>query len=137
MTTHVQTEKEDSAVYRSFKCYRCGGRFEACTFDDTLTMLIDERHHQVPVKHVPCMRCFDCQTTVTNGCSDEAIQYYYLQYVKSRGLYTPVKRLHRWWRNYKMSWYYWHWNRAPWAQWTWGDEPVPDRVLKRRWWQWR
>jgi hypothetical protein len=123
--------------FHSLKCYRCDGRVEAVVYDDVLTMLIDGAQHQVPVKHVPAYRCLDCQTSWTDGCADETIHYWWLQYVKANGLYTPWRRFCRWCRKYRDSWYYWHWNRAPWARWTWGDTPVPDRVLKRRWWQWR
>lgn len=128
--------KEDKAIYHSLKCWRCDGRVEAVVFDDLMTMVIDNNMHHVPVKHVPAYRCFDCQNTWIDGTSDEVIHFWYLEYVKANGLYTPKKRLLRWWRNYRMKWYYWHWNRAPWARWVWGSTPVPKRVLERRWWQW-
>lgn len=127
---------EDKAVYHSLKCWRCDGRVEAVVFDDIFTMVIDGQKHQVPVKHVPAYRCLECQNSWVDGTSDENIHFWYLQYVKANGLYTPWKRFRRWVRRYCSRWYYWHYNRSPWARWTWRDTPVPDRVLKRRWWQW-
>jgi hypothetical protein len=130
-----ETMGEAQIVYHALKCHYCHGLVQAVVFDDIMTMMIDGTQHRVPVKHVPAYRCFKCGNSWVDGTSDENIHYWYLQYVKKNGLYTPWKRVCRWWRNYKSSWMYWHWNRAPWARWTWPSGECPDRVKNRPWYR--
>lgn len=89
----------DTAKYRPVVCHRCGEPMIACTFKDVWTMRIDGQQHQVPIWSIPCMRCVPCDIALTDGGSDEVIQYWYIQYCKEHGLWTPWRRFCRWVRS--------------------------------------
>ena len=125
-----------TARYKPICCYECGNPFLTYQFSDTWKMRIDNVLHDVPVYAVPCMYCKECNISVTDGGSDEAIQWAYRKYINEHGLNTPYLRGRRWLRRWFSRLQYWHWNRAPWARWTWPKDECPDRVKNRRWWQW-
>lgn len=112
------TETEhDRAVYRSLKCHRCGGKLEACEFDDILDMRIDGQLRKVAVRRVPCMRCLNCKTAITDGTADEVIMYYVKKYLVENNMDTTGHKFRRWVRRVKGRIWAWHWNRSPWAKW--------------------
>lgn len=88
-----------AAKYKTIRCYRCGEPLIVCRFSDIWSMNIDGKQHQVQLYDVPCMRCVDCDITLTYGGSDEAIQWSYVKYCRDHNLYTPWRRLRRWVRS--------------------------------------
>lgn len=92
----MTTDTKDTAKYKPVCCYRCGATMRTYTFSDVWNMRIDGKLHEVPVVAVPCMRCDDCDLAVTDGGSDDAIQWSYRQYLKKQGLDTPWLRTRRW-----------------------------------------
>lgn len=88
----------NTAKYQPVRCWRCGSPYRAYEFSDTWNMRIDGKIHAVPVFAVPCMRCDDCNIAVTDGGSDEMIQWAYNKYLNAHGLNTPRLRVKRWFR---------------------------------------
>lgn len=113
---HVSPDDIKERVYRSLKCFRCGGKIEAVEFDDVFSMRVDGILHKIPMRSIPAFRCFECGTSYMDGYSDEPMQFYYQQYLNAHGLNTLWHRICRKWRGYKNRWLGWHWNRAPWAK---------------------
>jgi len=70
----------------------------ASSFNDTWAMRVDGVLHQVPLWSVPCSYCEKCDIAVTDGGSDEAIQWSYNKYLNEAGLNTPYLRVRRWLR---------------------------------------
>lgn len=101
----------DTAKYKPVKCYQCGGTMRSYTFNDVWDMRIDGKLHAVPVKCVPCHRCDECDIAVTDGGSDEAIEWSYKRYIKEHGLDTPWHLFRRWlrrkWLRQSDRWNYW------------------------------
>ena len=88
-----------AAKYKTIRCYLCGKPLTVSRFSDIWTMNIDGKPHQVQLYAVPCMRCEDCDITLTDSGSDEAIQWAYIKYCREHNLYTPWRRLRRWVRS--------------------------------------
>jgi hypothetical protein len=81
--------------YKHMQCYSCGQPLIASSFNDVWTMRVDGVPHQVPLWSVPCSYCTACDIAITDGGSDEAIEWSYEQYLTEAGLNTPYLRVRR------------------------------------------
>jgi hypothetical protein len=112
------TEEKDTSKYRPVRCYRCGEPFRAYTFSEVWDMRIDGKMHNVPLFSVPCMRCDNCDLTVTDGGSDEAIAWARNTYLQKNGLNTPWLRFRRWLRRQRFRVYdRWNWYMLRFDKW--------------------
>ena len=109
---------QDTAKYKPVRCYQCGETFRTYTFSEVWDMRIDGKMHKVPLFAVPCMRCDACDIAVTDGSSDEAIQWAYKKYIRENGLNTPWLRFRRWVRRQCVRVYYrWNWYVLRYEKW--------------------
>jgi hypothetical protein len=109
---------KDTATYKPVTCYQCGDTMRAYTFKDVWDMRIDNVLHKVPLYSVPCMRCDACDIAVTDGGSDEAIEWSYKRYIREQGLNTPWLRCRRYLRRLRLRIYdRYNWYRLQFDKW--------------------
>lgn len=88
-------EEQDTAIYKSDTCYRCGGQMALFTLKDVWKMRIDGDLHSVPVFAIPCRKCLSCGTVILDGTSDEPVEWCRNKYLTERGLNTWRHKLRR------------------------------------------
>jgi YgiT-type zinc finger domain-containing protein len=96
---------EEQAEYKICKCHACGGRMLAAEFSQTVNMRIDGQLHAVGVRRVPCHKCEDCGTSVTDASADEYYNYHYNKYCNENGLNTPYLKFRRRVLRFFRCWY--------------------------------